>query len=664
MSQFSELTRSVEELSRNVLWVFAFMMILAVTLSTLFAGTSISNADNRAYRYQNAPQVPADARAILASFGTSLTPDQLSNLRNRLGTTGIQKWNPTSNVTAPTPLSVYLQTISNASSNLVQIGVVLGNAHKSLAIGDMKSVQSDIRTLDTLSSGAQRLLGSSLTTLDEVSATYAIDTSIQASKVRQLNEQLQGYLLDINELKVKASGASFQQTALSLNASVNQVFVGDTFTAGGFLRWKQVPLGGRGITISWGTGNQSLTTNSTGGFQSDLSFPFGTPSGPAVVEAFYEPSANDSLTYQAAYSAIQITVNYERTQISASLDRYALRPTESALIAGRLGTPTGQSLDGQPISIELNGLLVGNTTTVTDGAFYFILTIPETMRNGTYNATLIFNPSIGRYAASTFLLQFNVVAVPSRMELKADRGLAFSGTNLTLGGGITFMNGTAVNGGTLLIYLDDAPYANTTTLRNGTFQYSIRLPIWVGFGSHSLTVKYVPADPWVNPSQTTVLVYVVNTPMILFAAATLVGGSVASVAWLRRRRVPVSRLPPSAMPEAVVVPRPRPVFPKVERYEELLSAIQAETESSLKVRKTYALAQALIDARLGEGREGSETTAEYYLRVTRQLPQISDPLKRLSELFELAEYSQFPISKAQGDSALEALTLLRDRIRA
>jgi len=650
-------------LSRNVLWVLAFIMILAVTLGALFAGTLASNVDNRAYEYQGAPQVPADARAILASLGISLTPDQLSNLRNKLGTTGIQKWNPTGNATAPSPLSVYLQTITNASSNLVQIGVVLANAHKSLAIGDMKTVESDIRTLDTLSSDTQSLLGSSLTTLDEASATYGVDTSAQSSKVRQLNEQLQGYLLDINELKVKAS-ASFQQTALTLNASVSQAFVGDTFTAGGFLMWKQLPLAGRSITIAWGTENQSLTTNSTGGFQSDLSFPFGTPSGPAVVEAFYEPSANDSLTYQAAYSAIQITVNYEWTQIFANLDRSALKPTESALITGRLGTQSGQPLVGQPISVEINGLVVGNTTTVTNGAFYYILTISETMRNGTYNAMLNFNPSTGRYAASTFSLPFNVVTVLSRMELKADRNLAFSGTNVILGGVITYMNGTAVNGGMLLIYLDNALYANATTVRNGIFQYSIGLPIWGGFGSHSLTVVYVPFDPGVNGSQSTVLVYVVSTPLILFGAVTLVGASGLSLTWLRRRRVPLSRLPPSAVAEAVVMERLRPVFPTGERYEESLIAIQAEAESSVKVRKAYALAQALIDGRLREEHRGSETVSEYYLRVTGQLPQLSDPLKRLSEFFELADYSQFPIVQAQGDSALEALRVIQGKIRA
>ncbi len=300
---------------------------------------------------------------------------------------------------------------------------------------------------------------------------------------------------------------------------------------------------------------------------------------------------------------------------------------------------------------------------MTNGAFYFILTIPETMRNGTYNATLNFNPSTGRYAASTFVLRFNVLTVPSRMELKADRGLAFSGTNLTLGGGITYTNGTAVNGGTLLIYLDNALYANTTTIRNGTFQYSIGLPIWGGFGSHSLTVKYVPVDTSVNGSQSTVLVYVLSTPLILFTAATLVGASVMSLAWLRRR-VPISRLPPSAVAEAVVMERPRPVFPTGERYEEWLALIQAETESSVKVRKTYALAQTLIDARLGEERRGSETVSEYYLRVTGRLPQISDSLKRLSELFELADYSQFPISQAQSDSALEALGVIQNEIRA
>jgi hypothetical protein len=106
------------------------------------------------------------------------------------------------------------------------------------------------------------------------------------------------------------------------------------------------------------------------------------------------------------------------------------------------------------------------------------------------------------------------------------------------------------------------------------------------------------------------------------------------------------------------------VFPTGVRYEESLSVIQAETENSVKVRKAYVLAQALIDARLGEERRGSETASEYYLRVTGRLPQISESLKRLSELFELADYSQFRISQAQGDFALEALRVIQNKIRA
>ena len=637
-------------------------MILAVTLSTLFAGTSISNVDNRAYRYQNAPQVPVNPRTIFP-YLASLPPDQLASLKNQYGGGGVEGLGLSGNVSSLNPLTAYLQTITNASRNLNEIGVVLANARGSLAIGDLKSVETDIRTLDSLVFETQTLLGSSSTTLDEISATYRVDTNTQVGKVRQLNEELQVYLLDINQLKVKASQTAFQPTVLSLNASLNQVLVEESFTAGGFLRWKQTPLSGRSITISWGSNNQSLTTNSTGGFQVQLSFPFGTPAGPGVVEAFYEPSANDSSVYQAAYSATQITVNYEQTLISARLDRSALKPSESAVIIGHLGTVTGQPLLGQLISVELNGLMIGNTTTVTNGTFGFILTIPTTMANGTYNVMLSFNPTAGQFAPATSTLPLQVVTFPSKMELKVDRALAFSGMSVTVVGAVTYLNGTGINRGPLAIYVDNVPYANTTTLSNGTFQYSIGLPIWVGFGSHSLTVKYLPADPWVSAAQTTTSVYVIDTPLFLFAAATLIGVPLASLAWLRRRKVPVSGLPPVAVPEVVVVERPRPVFRKVERYEESLSAIQAEKDSGLKVRKAYALAQTLIDTRLDEARGDSETVTEYYLRVTARLPQITEALKRLSGLFELADYSQFHISDDQANSALEALASIQDEIK-
>jgi len=652
----------VAELSRSALWVFAFIMILTVTLSTLFVGTSVSHVGVRGYMYQNAPQIPPNAAAILASFGTSLTPAQISTLKAQFGAGGFQ--NLSANGTRPSLLSTYLQTISNVSSNLAEIGVLIQQGQGSLAIGDMKSVEVDIRALDALTSGTENLIGSSTNTLNEISVTYGINTSSQASKVQQLNEELQGYMPSIDELKLKASERSYQGTALSLNASLSRVFVEANFSVAGVLSWKQTPLPGRSITISWGPTNESLSTNSTGGFQTNLSFPFGTPSGPSVVEAFYQPSGNDTSLYEPAYSAVQVTVKYVQTEIYAKLTPSTVRPPEPVLITGNLTTVTGRPLIGRSISVQLNGSPVSNTTTVTDGAFYFILTIPGSARNATYNATVSFNPSSGVFGETATSLQFTVITIPTVMELKVGQGLILSGSNVTLAGKVTYSNGTAVNRGALLIYVDNILYANTTAIRNGTFDYSVGLPILTGFGSHSFTVSYLPAQSWINSSQNTVTVYVLNMPLVLTAAATMIGVSVGSMVWLRRRRVTVAAPPPSAVTAEAVLERPRPSPPKLERVQESLAEIQTEVNSNLKVRRSFTLAQTLIDAKLREEHALSETAWEYYSRVTKRLAQITDSLRQLTQLFELADYSQLPITQAQADSALRAATFIRDKVGA
>ncbi len=96
--------------------------------------------------------------------------------------------------------------------------------------------------------------------------------------------------------------------------------------------------------------------------------------------------------------------------------------------------------------------------------------------------------------------------------------------------------------------------------------------------------------------------------------------------------------------------------------ESLISAIKVEGLHAARIRKSYILAQAIINRRTGEAPRNSETHWEYFFRVTKSMPKITDTLKRLVELFELAEYSPYPIESAQSREATEILLELREEI--
>jgi hypothetical protein len=129
--------------------------------------------------------------------------------------------------------------------------------------------------------------------------------------------------------------------------------------------------------------------------------------------------------------------------------------------------------------------------------------------------------------------------------------------------------------------------------------------------------------------------------------------------YLSRRSRHQTVLSPVVLPEPVVVEKPtrEGLSP-----EDLLSAIKAENLPVASIRKSYMLAQTMINDKIGTSSRIGETHWEYYDRVTNTVPQISDTLRPLIELYELAEYTSHSIEPAQSREASKILLELREEI--
>jgi len=456
-------------------------------------------------------------------------------------------------------------------------------------------------------------------------------------------------------------------TTLVLNASRSDVFIGEDLLVYGSLETQNGSvLIGRRVTITFGENLTVASTGYDGEFKATISFPVGFPAGPIALEAVFDPEAADSGLYLSSRSSLLIQVLYHPSSLEAQIYPKNAGPLDTVQVTGRLwSVPENESLKSKVIVIHFDTTYVGNTTTNSTGQFHFEFFIPLNVSSGSHNVTAAF-PAIGDgYAPSNATQPLNIELLEAHVNFSADRTSLFSGMGVTIKGTVTLANGTVWKYGQAKVYLDGSLSAIEMPNAEGVFSSAIVLPIGTNLGWHLLKVKYTPDESSISGSEATVPVFVLNTPLITIASGVVIGLLSLSVyRAIKKRRTPILAAP--TLPQLPVMEKPSPEAypPEMGEYsaEGLTSMIEAEHDHAAKVRRSYRLAQAMLGQKLHEEPHESETHWEYFHRVTKKVPNVEDSLKRLSELFELAEYSQAPMGRAQSEEATKLLLRVREEI--
>jgi hypothetical protein len=591
---------------------------------------------------------------MLASLAQTMNPDQLNLLRGKLAGLG-------QSPAQTDPLGQYIGTLLNFSTNMDEIQTKLVDARSSLASGNTTQAASDFQQLTRLRNQTKSLLQSLTALLDRVTIEHGINSTAQQQKLDEYGALLQTYSGEIDQVGIRLrEQQGYVPTRLTLNASMLKVFINQSLFVEGFLKdGNGTALPGRNVTITWGVSQTILKrTDFRGGFEAGISFPIGFSSRLAGVEADFTPQGNDTKVYMPSTAVLYVEVAYESTRIVAEISPANVRPLDTASVEGNLSTQNGDPLKSKTIRVQVDGMNIGNITTSNTGSFSFAFSVPQTLNNGTHVLTLAF-PAIGEaFAPSNATLPFVVEILQTQSMISTTRNSLFSGMSLALNGSITYVNGTALTGANVTIFFDGVTYANVTVGDDGSFRSIIQVPIWTTFGAHSVTAKYVPDRPWVQNSEAVASVFVYNTPLVILAAV-LISAATSAGFYLSRRSRHGTVLAPVVLPEPVVIEKPtKGELPP----EDLISAIKAENLPAARIRKSYMFAQIIINQKIGASSRTGETHWEYYSRVTKAAPQISDTLKRLVELYELAEYTAYPIEPAQSREASEILLELREEI--
>jgi hypothetical protein len=645
-------------LGRFLLVVFSLCLILStVYIAMISLATKNLATPVRDYRYTSAKESSLSAQAVrdvLASLGQTMNPNQLNLLRSKLA--GLSQ-SPTQN----DMLGQYIGTLLNFSTKMNEIKTKLADAKSSLASGNTRQAASDFQQLTSLRDETESLLQSLVGMLDTVTAQNGINSTVQQQKLSEYGILLQTYSGEIDQLGVSLKEQEgYILTTLTLNASKLMVFINQSLAVGGFLKDQNgTALSGRTVRITWGITETILRqTDLDGRFGGNISFPIGFSAGLARVEADFTPVSNDTKVYLPSTATVYVGVAYQPSRIVAEISSTNLRPLDTVSVKGNLSTQNGDPLKSKKITVQIDETNIGNITTGNGGSFSFAFSIPQTLYNGTHDLILAFPASGEVFAPSNATLPFVVEIAGTRGMISTNRNFVFSGTSLALNGSITYANSSAVTGTNVTVFFDGVPYANVTVGDDGSFHSVIQVPTWTSFGPHSVAAKYESNRPWVQGSEAVAEVFVYSTPVVILAAVSISAATSAGVYLSRRsrRRTP---LPPVVLPEPVMVQQPpgEDLSP-----ENLITAIKAENLPAARIRKSYMFAQTIINQKIGASSRIGETHWEYYSRVAKAAPQISDTLKHLTELYELSEYTSHPIEPAQSREASEILLELREEI--
>jgi hypothetical protein len=177
------------------------------------------------------------------------------------------------------------------------------------------------------------------------------------------------------------------------------------------------------------------------------------------------------------------------------------------------------------------------------------------------------------------------------------------------------------------------------------FSFGPDLREWLnGLGSED-GGSNVAALPTASPAESTAL----NDSLTLLVVICVVAA--ASLLWTRRRLA-------AALDEAGELTLEDAIGPALDQATRRLLSTD---DPRLAVLAAYAsLETSLTD--LGRSREASETVTEHLTRVLVEVPVVTGPAVRLGELYELARFSDHPITRADQQEAADALGQARSKL--
>jgi len=637
------------------------LLVGGTLLAAVSSGVPVPSVGGAAPNYSSSLQVSRPSReAAIAAM------EQLTNPSDILSAQGLQITLGTSNLPSQDPVVRYMQALSNFSSSIRQIQSGVQVAQALASSGNENEALLIVNRLGGLRNETGTLIATMYSTLDLVKS----EPNVNQGQIQVIRQRLDGlrrvfieYSIEIDELR---SQVTPRTVSLSVSVSTSSVFVNQPMVVSGRLLTRNgTAMAQRNITISWADSLMMTETDATGSYNATIVFHPGYPNGTAVIVSSFHPAGSDARQFVTTNATTLTELEYYPTQIVAEISPRTALPLDPVSVTGNLITALGVPLENRTLRFQFDGDILGEAGTGINGAFAFNFQTPPFASDGNHTLQVLFLPNAEVFASAAMDLPFVVQREQTEISAVPSLNVLLSGMSLGVAGSVSFAPNAASSEGTfrgnVTFLVDGTSYGRSTVADNGAYSLSATIPLGLGFGKHAIEIVYLPLNPRMDGSIRTGQVFVYNSELVaIVALAAVVAPQLVVIRGRRRRRLRVRSLAAEGAEEPLIaLSEAKPPMSRSD-WDAAVKSLAKERNASRKVVMCYRLAQNLVCNNFGENLNDTETHWEFYKRVVGLKPLLAPDLRRLAELFELAEYSQYLIHVSYGDEAEDRLLKIRD----
>jgi len=605
-------------------------------------GLSRANHQNMADTMVNAPLLLSFA----AELGAPLHRGDYENATRLV--VELLKRQPNLEYMFKTYLTLLRETVDGLNvtrENLKQAKILLGN-------GKLDEARVKIAQARTAIDETYGKLHAVSLSIDRIQATYHVDVGSQTALLRILTSTLAEYENQVRILEDATKEMDMREpTHLTVQLSNSTAWVESTVKFTGLLTDKVGPLRKRTVQVMIRDKlSQEVVTDREGKFVVDL-FVSQTFGKELAVNARYLPRDDDEKAYRPSLSSTLILhVLYHSPELSIELSPARVHVEEQVHVSGVLTGLDGIPLQNRRVALVVGGKVLNETTTRGNGRYEMNFVFRRPTSSGTYLLRTVFTPETDRYSEATSEeREIELYYLPTRVMVTACRSWLFSGGPASVEGLLEYDQKSQVEKQVVLILLGGGEVSRTETDEKGVYAVTFLVPMMMS-GTQNLTVALMTSAPWYESSEATVRVTVYNSVTVAFSIVAIV------VCILVALRTPVSRREPRVRVKTMpprLLPQPPPTLDS--------TWIRSRENSRDQVRAAYARVKALIEYLFGYESKPSQTHLEFLEEVKVLIGSMDMHLRGLTQLYEIAEYSEHPFTIEDSEQAIsEAETIFHE----
>jgi len=465
--------------------------------------------------------------------------------------------------------------------------------------------------------------------------------------LRKLSELTEEYVKLLAHAKKEASSieeARLEPTQVTLGLNATRAFVGATIKANGSLASNGGPLPDRTIALLLdGEAIATVPSKPDGSFEAILPVPFKYVHTIAM-KALYTPLGQDVGVYLASESppvALEIAFYETRLDVKAPEKAYPGLPfTVSIEAKSQPLAPRGRG-----VTLLLDGELLAEAETDARGFLEAEALVKPQTSTVRHILAVVVKPQ-GVYTGASQGFWLNVVKLMPEAHIQAPLLVVLPATVNVKGNASSSLGPLAQ--ATVTLGLGEAS-STVRTSEEGEFNATLEMPlslILVGF--HELKATVQPSEPWHQPAEAKVSVFILNVGNIalilsalIFIGATQISPTLRAKGEEKKAVAMVEPIEPLPRKEGLTeAPFPKPL-------------VTLEGASG-KVLEAYIKALRLVEGASRLSMEPSMTLREFVANVSVKLGGLAEPFKELTMLAEAALYAPYVLGE---EEALRAESL-------